>query len=281
VVHKPNSKLKNVFNFSRHIIEAFREAFFQKHYKSVQLKVRIFKTLVVLIWKSKIHKNSAVHQDIFGFKVNANSPQVLLQLFKEIFLERVYYFECEQDEPKIIDAGANIGLSVLFFKFLYPKSKIIAIEPDPTAFEYLEENIAQNKIQGVELIKACVSDQKGKEVFYSSENLINSSLVGEGKGIAVEAVCLSDLLQKSAFDLVKLDIEGAEIKVFQNLFNTGLYSRSKQYILEYHEGKGMKERLPDIVGAFEDNGFGSKINTYKRGRRFSEVILEFSKNQFD
>jgi FkbM family methyltransferase len=281
VVYKPSSKLKNVFNFLRHIIEAFREAFFQKHYKSFQIRLGIFRTLVLLIWKSKFHKNSAVHQDIFSFKVSANSPQVLYQLFKEIFLERVYYFECEHDEPKIIDAGANIGLSVLYFKFLFPKSKIIAIEPDPTAFEYLEENIAQNKIQGVELIKACVSDLKGKEIFYSSENLINSSLFGEGKGIAVYAVCLSDLLEKSAFDLVKLDIEGAETKVFQDLFNTRLYSRSKRYILEYHEGEGMKDRLPEIVGAFEDNGFGSKINTYKRGRRSSEVILEFYKKQFD
>ncbi len=165
MVHKPNSKLNNVINFLRHIIKAFREAFFQKHYKSFQLRFGIFSTLVVLIWKSKFHKNSAVHQDIFGFKVNANSPQVLYQLFREIFIERVYYFECEHDKPKIIDAGANIGLSVLYFKFLFPNSKIIAIEPDPIAFEYLEENIAQNKIQGVELIKACVSDQKGKEIF--------------------------------------------------------------------------------------------------------------------
>ncbi len=107
--------------------------------------------------------------------------------------------------------------------------------------------------------------------------MINSSLFGEGKGTVVEAVCLSDFLNKGEFDLVKLDIEGAEIKVFQDLFNTGLYSSSQRYILEYHKGEGMMERLPEIVRAFEDNGFGSKINTYKRGGVGEEVFLGFYK----
>jgi FkbM family methyltransferase len=84
---------------------------------------------------------------------------------------------------------------VLYFKFLYPKAKIIAIEPDPTAFKYLEENISQNRLQGVEVIQACVSDEKGKEKLYLADNLINTSIFGKGEGRTVDAVYLSDMLK--------------------------------------------------------------------------------------
>ena len=266
--------MKNALNYLYHIIEAFRQAFFHKNYKSFQQKFSIFWTLIVLIWKSKFHQHKEFYQNIFGYKVKANNPKILYQLYLEIFLGDVYFFESEDDEPKIIDAGANIGLSVLYFKFLYPKANIIAIEPDPIAFGYLEENIKQNVLQGVDLIKACVSDKKGKETLFLSENLINSSLFGEGKGVEVDAICLSDLLKKEQFDLVKMDIEGTEIKVFQDLLNSDLYTRSKQYIMEYHQGKDNKERLPEILRVFEENGFKSEITILNS----KELILKINKS---
>jgi len=265
--------MKNAFHFLIHIIDSFKLAFFQYNYRGFGLKFGIFRTLVGLIWKSKFHQNSAVYQDIFGFKVSAKNPQILYQLYREIFLDRVYFFDAENNEPKIIDAGANIGLSVLYFKFLYPKAKIIAIEPDPTAFKYLEENISQNRLQGVEVIQACVSDEKGKEKLYLSDNLINSSLFAKGEGITVDAVCLSDLLKIDTYDLVKVDIEGAETKVFQDLIKTGLYGKSKQYILEYHQGEGMEERLNEILKFFEENGFSSKVITFNQGEVFRGAFI--------
>jgi FkbM family methyltransferase len=43
--------------------------------------------------------------------------------------------------PVIIDCGGNIGLSVLYFKYLFPNSVITVFEPSPPVFEILKENI--------------------------------------------------------------------------------------------------------------------------------------------
>jgi uncharacterized radical SAM superfamily Fe-S cluster-containing enzyme len=45
-------------------------------------------------------------------------------MIDEIFIKRNYEFKSPKESPKIIDVGANIGLSIIFFKQLYPKSII-------------------------------------------------------------------------------------------------------------------------------------------------------------
>ena len=42
---------------------------------------------------------------------------------------------------KFIDCGANIGISILFFKKQYPDCTIMAFEPNPHAFPLLEKNV--------------------------------------------------------------------------------------------------------------------------------------------
>ena len=49
----------------------------------------------------------------------------------------------------VIDCGANIGMSITYFKRLYPKSKIIGFEPDPKIFETLKKNI--RVVDGIEI----------------------------------------------------------------------------------------------------------------------------------
>lgn len=73
-------------------------------------------------------------------------------LFRDIFIRKDYYFETKSSSPYIIDGGGNIGMSVLFFKYLYPSSRIAVFEPSPSIFEVLKKNIEINKLQGVALI---------------------------------------------------------------------------------------------------------------------------------
>ena len=48
----------------------------------------------------------------------------------ELFEHQIYKFKCDTETPYIIDCGANIGLSIIYFKLLFPKAEIIAFEPD-------------------------------------------------------------------------------------------------------------------------------------------------------
>ncbi len=61
----------------------------------------------------------------------------------EIFVEEVYRFQSDTNTPLIIDCGSNIGLSIIYFKRLFPEAKIIGFEPDNEIFKILENNINQ------------------------------------------------------------------------------------------------------------------------------------------
>ena len=54
----------------------------------------------------------------------------------------LYHFATTEEVPRIIDCGAGVGLNTCYFKHIYPKSDIIAFEPDPGAFEILKRNCA-------------------------------------------------------------------------------------------------------------------------------------------
>src|SRR5690606_23212402 len=54
-----------------------------------------------------------------------------LWTYAEIYERRLYEFRSTNPAPRIIDGGANIGLSVLFFKSLFPMARITCFEPDP------------------------------------------------------------------------------------------------------------------------------------------------------
>jgi tRNA1(Val) A37 N6-methylase TrmN6 len=70
--------------------------------------------------------------------------------YAEIFEKGIYTFNSTNPNPVIIDCGANMGLSLLFFSINYPNAKIYAFEPDVSVLEYLERNI---KMQyGIQII---------------------------------------------------------------------------------------------------------------------------------
>src|SRR6478752_2497070 len=66
---------------------------------------------------------------LLGYRVAYRGAGHLRYLFREIFMRGDYYFESDNAQPTIIDCGSNIGISVLFFKRLFPQCRIIAFEP--------------------------------------------------------------------------------------------------------------------------------------------------------
>lgn len=67
----------------------------------------------------------------------------------------------------ILDCGSNIGMSILYFKHVYPKARIIGFEPDPAIFPYLQENMTRNGLKDVQLVQAALASQEGTLTFYS------------------------------------------------------------------------------------------------------------------
>ena len=226
----------------------------------IMSRVGIFTSLISLTFKAKFRPGSEVNQMILGFRVSADSPQTLLSLFREIFIDEVYHFASNTKKPEIIDCGANMGISVLYFKHRFPQARILAIEPNLQAFAYLEKNIAQNGLANVVAIQACLSDQIGKEPFYlpSNGNNYNGSIYPEsGKTYLgeVDSIRLSDFLGEKARDFVKIDVEGAERKIMTDLLQSGTLKRSQRYVIEYHSLSGQADIELELIEGFEQQGF--------------------------
>jgi hypothetical protein len=78
-------------------------------------------------------------------------------VYDEIFVGHKY--DLPLDDPRfIIDAGAHIGLSAVFFADKYPQATVVAIEPEPSNFEILERNAKNHP--GITSIRAGLWSRK-------------------------------------------------------------------------------------------------------------------------
>src|SRR5258706_4718209 len=65
-----------------------------------------------------------------------------LSVLQQVLIEQHYAFSLPLNPQVIIDAGANIGLSAVFFANQYPEALIVALEPDESNFLILQTNVA-------------------------------------------------------------------------------------------------------------------------------------------
>src|SRR5258706_10771593 len=77
---------------------------------------------------------------LFGRPFAVTDALTFWGIYSDIFVQEPYRFRCETETPLIIDGGANVGVSTLYFKRLFPRSRVIAFEADPQTFEALAEN---------------------------------------------------------------------------------------------------------------------------------------------
>lgn len=211
-------------------------------------------------------------------------------MFEEIFINANYFFNIKKKDPVIIDCGSNTGLSILFFKQLYPKSKIIAFEPDPNTFTILERNINLNKLNNITLYNVALDNEISQKTFYTNKTNPASgvsSLIANRANkdeIKVETVKLSSYIE-SKIDLLKLDIEGSEFAVIEDLHETGKLNFIDKMIIEYHHHINKSEdRLSELLKILEQSNFGyqieSKMNYPLRGRKFQDILIYSYKKGF-
>ncbi|PKP05224.1 MAG: hypothetical protein CVU11_00770 [Bacteroidetes bacterium HGW-Bacteroidetes-6] len=213
--------------------------------------------------------NQTASMPMMGFDVSGFNADTLVYLFKDVFLQGTYYFSSHKEQPLIIDCGANIGTSVLFFKWLFPKASIHAFEPSPSIFQKLLENTSKNKLNNVVCHNIALSSVAGPVIFFEPEG-VPGSLTGSltesrnaGKPIQVDAEKLSDFLKNNSIDEIdylKMDIEGAETDVFADLAESGELNKVKQMGIEYHHNiQDSAMQLGAFLRIIEKAGFHYSI----------------------
>lgn len=204
-----------------------------------------------------------------GIKFSFINKEEFERIYDDIFKRNEYPFTTDKPTPFILDCGSHIGLSILYFKNKYPNARITAFEPNPRTFNLLQKNIEQNNLRDVKLINAAVSDRKGKIEFFVDKKIENpwgwgdSAVINKwyssktAKSIKVDTARLSKFL-KSSVDLLKLDIEGMEERVLQEIKSK--LSKVKEIMMEYHgSSTNPRNDLARILSFLRTNGFNYKI----------------------
>ncbi len=176
--------------------------------------------------------------------------------YQEIFLNEIYRFEARSDAPCILDVGANIGLSSLYFKSLYAKAQITAIEADPRIFRYLQKNLQANAAGDVTIHNAAAWDVPG-EVRFHSEGADAGRIAPDAEGISVPAINLADVFVDQKFDFIKIDIEGAETRVLPTIAR--LLRDADFVFVEYHSLPSQPQSLDKVIGTLTEAGFRLRI----------------------
>jgi FkbM family methyltransferase len=176
------------------------------------------------------------------FTVFFDNSEEYHHLKNEIFTQGAYYFETDNARPRIIDAGAHIGLSTLYFKKLFPGAQVTAIEPNPAVIPFLEKNIWENNLTDVEVVTAALADEAGQMEFFSDasdEQWLSTASFHNGawtetqtsQKILVPTLPLTDFLDQPV-DFLKMDIEGAEQRVLVSAGNQ--LTQVQHMMVEFH-----------------------------------------------
>ena len=198
--------------------------------------------------------------------VRINDGPNFYTLYKDIFINRIYHFEAERPDPLILDCGSNIGMTIMYFKHVYPQGRVIGFEPDPTIFPYLQENIHRNDLSEVKLVQAAVAGRDGPLKFYSDgkyasclSSNIPAELANGWSECNVPSVRLGDYLSDRV-DFLKMNIEGAEFEVLADIEKR--LRQIREMIIEYHHLPSLPRTLHKILGILNRQGFDYLINDF-------------------
>lgn len=190
---------------------------------------------------------------VLNYRLQVPDALSFIWQFKEIFADESYKFESELTDPVIYDCGSNIGLSCIYFKKLFPAAIIKAFEADPNIAKYLNNNLYQNGFTDVEVIEKAVWIEDG-EIDINSEGADASTIFSSDANLKVESVRLKKLLEKEQrVDLLKMDIEGAEVQVLNDCRNN--LSSVRNIFIEFHSYTNDKQKLSKLISVLEENNF--------------------------
>ena len=196
--------------------------------------------------------------DLPGFAFKIPDAASFLASWDAIFYSQIYKFNHINNSPRILDCGANVGVSCIYFRKLFPNAKITAFEPDPSIFSYLKTNLASAGYHDVELIAKGVWSSNTTLRFRSEgadAGRIESG--GSTNSIEIPTIRLRDFVG-DAVDLLKLDIEGAETEVILDI--APCLGNVRNIFVEYHSFTERPQVLGKLIACLIGSGFRLQIH---------------------
>jgi FkbM family methyltransferase len=164
-------------------------------------------------------------------------------VYDEIFIEGCYNFKNlrgllrGKSAVRVVDFGMNHGLFINYVQTQNPKVEIYGAEMSPVTYGHAAERLA--KQPGVTLRNVAIGGSARKERISLVEVSTTQSLNGSGD-IEVDVTTPDDCLREwnilgRDIDLLKMDIEGAEQEVFENMPSIAkTLASTKAIVMEIH-----------------------------------------------
>jgi FkbM family methyltransferase len=168
-----------------------------------------------------------------GFDLHYRLNRGDMQSIREVWIDECYRLPFQLAPERLVDLGANIGLTSLWFAHRYGCKVIIAVEPSPENAQLVRLNLHGNNVQA-DVVEAAVGARDGVAHFEAAVDS-NMGHVGES-GREVTMVSMDTVLRKLPagvdVDVVKMDIEGGEGPLLQG--DLAWLGRVKSVIAEFH-----------------------------------------------
>ncbi|WP_295962624.1 FkbM family methyltransferase [uncultured Bartonella sp.] len=232
-----NQKLDKIFNK----IASLDNDVNKKDYVITDDRMEIIKNLI----KDERAQHIVLNMEFNGADLSLRIDDSDIRVFKQIFVDNEYdSLNLPETAKTIIDLGANIGLSALFFIKKFPTSRIVAVEPDAVNFSIMEKNLEKFS-KSVSFLQAAIWPTDG-EVSLVEEDDDHTSLGAWGyrteasngnSGLSVKAVTIPTIMKQYGMDFVdilKVDIEGAEYELFEKNYEDWI-DKVGLIIIETHD----------------------------------------------
>ncbi len=213
-----------------------------------------------------------VSKDIFNRVINFRLNYDLSQMNSFVANLKGMYFEDFLKIPKnnavFFDVGSFDGYNSQHFSQLYPEmARAVLFEPLPAQEVFLKEKYIHDP--RFIIFALALSDKDGFSKF-SIDNT-SSHLTNDGAGIDIKTIRLDDFCERYKFkpDLIKMDIEGAEIKALSGALDTIKNCKPNLAISVYHHPAHIIEVYKLILSACP--GYKFYLRHYTEG--YTETVL--------
>ncbi|MBV8141961.1 MAG: FkbM family methyltransferase [Verrucomicrobia bacterium] len=137
---------------------------------------------------------------------------------------------CDSDS-RVLDVGANIGMTALALSQICPHGRIAAIEPVPRTFEHLRRNVARANAGNIEVLNFALGSKRGTALMQGHPSNFACSFIADSYNIPdadhfsyeVTVKRLDETfgeLSLDRLDFLKVDVEGFELEVFEGAKET-------------------------------------------------------------
>jgi FkbM family methyltransferase len=164
-----------------------------------------------------------------------------------------------QTKLNIIDAGANVGYSSLYFLNEFPQATVASVEPDSRNVQMLNRNLASFIDAGqLKVFQNGLMSEDGRNIVTTKDfrdgrdwsvTVAETQEESELKSITVNRIC--DQLGWGHVDILKIDIEGAERFVFDKSANLDYLQKVNTVAIEIHDEFGIRDTIYDHLKKYD------------------------------